>query len=707
MQREQDDQIQDVANRSPWQWKTAALSAVVEHSDAIVVVKDLDLRVVAANAAFARVAGKPSVDALIGKTDAEIFDVSPESEPVRTYMADERAAQRLPAGEVIAREEPVIAHDGSLRFYLTKKHPIFDAQGTLLGTGNISVDITERHELEDQLRVSNTALTEAVTQAKAAVQVKSAFLARMSHEIRTPMNGILGLAELALRRSLDATTRQYLQELHQSGEQLLGILNDVLDQSKIESGQLSLEAVPFDREALFENERSLFAPMAQNKGLRLVSECDPAVPRWLLGDALRLRQVLSNLLSNAIKFTEHGEISLCLQCLEHKDNQVRLRWSVSDTGIGMDSDTQARLFQPFTQGDDSIARRFGGTGLGLSISRHLVERMGGRLDVESAPGVGSRFSFEVCLASVEPPVEFQASVASNDPSAVLNLRGRRILVAEDQPINQHIITDMLRLLGTEVTLAQNGREALEQLAKDDFDLVLMDIQMPEMDGLTATEQLRTNPVWAKLPVVALTAGVTTAERERTRSAGLSDLLAKPVRLKELQSMLSRWLPPVVGTQAAAPAPIPPAPELLERAATAPTETDPATVLAKPDLDLNYLCEIFDDRAAINEFLCDFVVSVRDYVDFVATALSEDNPSEARAMAHRLRGAAANVGAFALSRAAEHMEMALDPGAEQPSNGQIDSRLDNRLDDRLDRQLTELRAVWDRTLAQINQAAGCH
>ncbi|MBK5967878.1 MULTISPECIES: PAS domain-containing sensor histidine kinase [Thiorhodovibrio] len=687
MQHKQLDEPQSAADLGPWQWKVAALSAVVEHSDAIVVVKDLDLRVVAANAAFASVAGKPSVESLIGKTDAEIFDVSPDTEPVRTYMADERAAQRLPAGEVIVREEPVMAHDGSTRYYLTKKHPIFSPQGELVGTGNISVDITERHELEDQLRASNEALTKAVTRAEAAAEVKSAFLARMSHEIRTPMNGVLGLAELALRRPLDDTTRQYLQELHQSGEQLLGILNDILDQSKIDSGELSLESVPFDREALFESERSLFAPMAQSKGLQLVSSCDPAVPRWLIGDPLRLRQVLSNLLSNAIKFTEHGEISLCLQCLEQSEDAVRLRWSVGDTGIGMDQDTQARLFQPFTQGDNSIARRFGGTGLGLSISRHLVERMGGRLEIESTPEVGSRFSFEISLVPTQAPSEFasadsSASRAAN--AADLDLRGRRILVAEDQPINQRIIHDMLCLFGAEVTLAPNGREALQRLAESDFDLVLMDIQMPEMDGLSATEQLRNNPAWAKLPVVALTAGVTTTERERIRTAGLSDLLAKPLRLSELKSILGRWLPSAVSGAGSEPGPSSISPD--PPAATPSFNTEAESAAA--DVDLEHLFALLGDRAECNELLRDFAQSSSLDMDAITAALGAENRSEARAIAHRLRGAAGNVGANRLSAAADRLEKALDAG--QTTYQDI---------------LTDLRAAHKAAVAEIARSCG--
>jgi PAS domain S-box-containing protein len=668
--------------KNPWQWKVAALSAVVEHSDAIVVVKDLDLRVVAANAAFARVAGKDSVDALIGKTDAEIFGVSPETEPVRTYMADERAAQRLPAGKVMVREEPVLAHDGSTRYYLTKKHPIFNARGELLGTGNISVDITERHELEDRLRAANEALTKAVARAEAAAEVKSTFLARMSHEIRTPMNGVLGLAELALRCPLDETTRQYLQELHQSGEQLLGILNDILDQSKIESGELSLENVPFDREALFESERSLFAPMAQNKGLRLVAMCDPEVPRWLVGDPLRLRQVLSNLLSNAIKFTGHGEVHLCLQYLETNEEGIRLRWSVSDTGIGMDEDTQARLFQPFTQGDDSIARRFGGTGLGLSISRHLVERMGGRLKIESTPEVGSRFFFEIRLAVAQAPSEHPVAdspaLQAANAAAELNLRGRRILVAEDQPINQRIINDMLRLFGAEVTLARNGHEALRCLAEGDFELVLMDIQMPEMDGLSATEHLRGNPAWAGLPVIALTAGVTTNERERIRTAGLSDLLAKPLRLHELKSILGRWLPPRPSDDNQPVSPT------LNPSAPAKPKSDPPG-FDRPGFDREHLYALLGDRTECNAFLHDFAQSVHGDIETIAAALARDNTAEARAISHRLRGAAGNVGANRLSTAAERLEQVLDAGQKN-----------------YDDLLAELRAAHEHALAQINQ-----
>jgi CheY-like chemotaxis protein len=323
----------------------------------------------------------------------------------------------------------------------------------------------------------------------------------------------------------------------------------------------------------------------------------------------------------------------------------------------------------------------------LSISRHLVERMGGRLEIESTPEVGSRFSFEISLVPTQAPSEFanaDSSTSRAANAADLDLRGRRILVAEDQPINQRIIHDMLCLFGAEVTLAPNGREALQRLAEGDFDLVLMDIQMPEMDGLSATEHLRNNPAWAKLPVVALTAGVTTTERERIRTAGLSDLLAKPLRLSELKSILGRWLPSAPSGAGSEPAPSSISPD--PSAATPSFNTEAESAAA--DVDLQHLFALLGDRAECNELLRDFAQSSSLDMDTITAALGAENRSEARAIAHRLRGAAGNVGANRLSAAADRLEKALDTG--QTTYQDI---------------LTDLRAAHKAAVAEIARSCG--
>ncbi|MBK5963842.1 hypothetical protein CCR95_07015 [Thiocystis minor] len=397
--------------------KMAALSAVVRHSDAIIVIKDLELRVIATNAAFARAAGHASDEDLIGKTDAEIFGVSPDSEPVRSYRQDDLRAQRLLPGELIVREEPVITHDGRTLHYLTKKYPIYDPEGHLIGTGNISVDITARREAERQLRETNHALAvamaeahELATRAEAASRAKSAFLANMSHEVRTPMNAIVGLTQL-LRQEIAGASRpapddapgaqsrnneagigaldRRLEKIETAAHHLLEIIDNVLDLSKIEADRLQLAETDFALADVLDAIRSLIDAAASAKGLAI--EIDSQAPGWLRGDPARLRQALLKYAENAIKFTERGNIRLCVRVLEERDERLLLRFAVSDTGPGIAPETISRLFDAFEQADNSTTREFGGIGLGLAIARHLAHLMGGEAGVESTPGQGSTF----------------------------------------------------------------------------------------------------------------------------------------------------------------------------------------------------------------------------------------------------------------------------------------------------------------------------
>ncbi|MEK9968172.1 MAG: PAS-domain containing protein [Ferrovibrio sp.] len=372
--------------------------------------------------------------------------------------------------------------------------------------------------------------------AEEASRAKSEFLAMMSHEIRTPMNGVLGT--IGLLQNTDLSKHQYklITTARESAEHLLTLINDILDFSKLEAGRIDLENIDFDLAHLIESAISMMNPRAVMKGLRMSSQISPATPRYLKGDPGRLRQILFNLAGNAIKFTDKGEVRILVDSHPTGDGRHMLSVKVSDTGIGIAADQIERLFSRFNQADSSIARRFGGTGLGLAISRQLAELMGGRIGVESVEGKGSTFWFELPLAEGQT-VQTEAPVQADGPAT---LRSLRILVAEDNQVNQMVIGLMLRQLGHRADIVTNGIEACEQVQKAPYDMVLMDMQMPEMDGMTATATIRKLPhPCARIPIIALTANAMEGDRERYIGAGMDDYVAKPIALPLLLAAMNR------------------------------------------------------------------------------------------------------------------------------------------------------------------------
>ncbi|CAN7280453.1 ATP-binding protein [Pseudorhodoferax sp. LjRoot39] len=635
---------------------------LIDQLPANVYVRDLAGRFMFVNEAYGRTHGIVPAD-IQGQTPEAIW---PGAFGMRLRQHDSDVLQALTLVESEERRDV----DGQERIFLSRRFPIRQPDGAIAGVAGISADITEHKEMEHALRALSAdlerqvdertralreqalALTEAKERAEDAAASKSRFLATMSHEIRTPINAIMGMGYLALKVAVDARQRDHLLKIQSAAQHLLGILNDILDFSKVEAGRIDIETIDFDLDQVLQNLRTLVAEKADAKHLALTIATTPEVPPHLRGDPLRLGQVLINYATNAIKFTEHGAVDIQVRVAERSGDGVLLRFEVRDTGIGLTPAQIERLFQSFSQADQSTTRRFGGTGLGLAISKNLVELMGGQVGVESTPGEGSLFWFTVRLQIGHAPTEADRQPAV-DPARLHALRGFHVLLAEDNALNQEIACALLQEVGITVDVAPNGLVAVQLATTRPYALVLMDMQMPELDGVEATRQIRQQLPDAELPIIAMTANAMAVDRERCMAAGMDDFLSKPIDLEALWQCLLRWL---AGRQPATAPPKPP---------DAPASTPAADHLALhiDGLDAQRGLRLLGGREALYlRMLRDFASSQADAVARMRHALQRQDAAEARRAAHTLRGLAAGIGADPLARLAGELETALATAA---------------------------------------------